>query len=244
VRSAWRAELLKIVTVRGLWLGAVLAAVAIPVTSLLVVSTGGLGPGDTATSGAATGSLVGLLAYGAWGATFAAGEYAQHTMVVSLATVPRRVVLYAAKLAAAAAAGAAGAVVAGAVALVTVLAVTPRGDHELGNPAALLGVALAIVAVALCGVAVGMLTRSPSASIAIVVLALLLPQAAGGLLGGLQRWVVGASPGTVITQIVGGGRLPAEQSYPQGPGAAAAAMVLAAAAVSAAGLVSFSRRDG
>ena len=244
MRSAWRAELLKITTVRGLWLSAVLAAVAIPTTSLLVVSTGGLGARDTATSGAATGSLIGLLAYGAWGATFAAGEYAQRTMVVSLATVPRRAVLYAAKLAATATAAAAGAVVASGVALLTVLAVTPRGEHELGNPAALIGVVLAVVAVAVCGTAVGMLTRSPSGSIAIVVVALLAPKAASGLLGGLQRWVVGASPDTVITQIVGGAQLPAEQAFPHGAWAAAATMVLVGAAVSVAGFVSFLWRDG
>ena len=162
----------------------------------------------------AAGSLIGLLAFGAWGATFAAGEYAQHTMVVSLTSVPRRAVLYSAKLAATATAAGAGAVAAAAVALPTVLAVTPRGEHQLGNPGALVGVVLAVVAVAVCGAAVGMLTRSASASIGIVVLALLLPKAAGGLLGGLQRWIVGSSPGTVITQIVGGAQLPARAGVP------------------------------
>jgi ABC-2 type transport system permease protein len=244
VIAAWRAELLKISTVRGLWLCALLAAIAIPATSLLVAATGGLGTRDTATSGAAAGSLIGLLAFGAWGATFAAGEYAQHTMIVSLASVPRRAVLYAAKLAATATAAAMGAVVAAAVALLTVLAVTPRGEHHLGNPGALVGVVLAVVAVAVCGAAVGMLTRSVSASIGIVALALLLPKAAGGLLGGLQRWVVGASPGTVVTQIVGGAQLPVEQAYPRGGWAAAATMVLAAAFVCVAGFVTFLRRDG
>ncbi len=244
MRSAWRAELLKIATVRGLWLSAVLAAAAIPAVSLLVVSTGGLGPRDTATSGAATGSLIGLLAFGAWGATFAAGEYAQHTIVVSLATVPRRAVLYTAKLTATATTAGVGAVVASTVALLTVLAVTPRGEHELGDPAALAGVVLAVMAVAVCGAAVGMLTRSVSGSIGIVALALLAPKAAADLLGGLQRWIVGASPGTVITQIVGGAQLPTEQAYPRGAWAAAATMVLVAAAVGVAGSVSFIRRDG
>lgn len=244
MRSAWRAELVKLTTVRGLWLGTLLAAIAIPVTSLLVVTTDGLGAGDTATSGAATGTLAGLLAFGAWGATFAAGEYAQRTMIVSLATVPRRGVLYAAKLAATATAAGAGALAATTAALLTVLAVTPRGDHELGNPAALLGVVLAVVTVAVCGAAVGMLTRSPAGSIAIVVLALLLPKAAGGLLGGMQRWVVGASPGTVVTQIVGNAQLATDQAFPRGAAAAAATMVLGAAVVGAAGCASFLRRDG
>jgi ABC-2 type transport system permease protein len=243
VRSAWRAELMKIATVRGLWLSAILAAVAIPGTSLLVVATGGLGSGDSVTSGAATGSLIGLLAFGVWGATLAAGEYAQKTMTVSLVTVPRRATLYVAKLAAVAGVAGVGALVAGAVALLTVLAITP-GHHALGNPATLVGVVLAVVAVAVCGVAVGMLTRSPAASIGIVVVALLLPKAAGGLLGGLQSWVVGASPGTVVTQIVGGAQLPTVQAYPGGAWAAAGTMVLVTAAVGVAGFLSFSHRDG
>ena len=244
MRSAWRAELAKIATVRGLWLGAVLAAVSIPTTSLLVVATGGLGTDDTATSGAATGTLIGLLAFGAWGATFAAGEYAQRTMIVSLATVPRRGVCYAAKLVATATVAAIGALTAAVVALLTVLAVTPPGDHAVGNPVALLVIVLAVVAVAVCGAAVGMLTRSPTGAIAIVVLALVLPKAAGSRLGGLQRWVVGASPGTVVAQIVGNAQLSAAQAFPHGAGPAAIAMVLAAAAVTAAGGASFVWRDG
>src|SRR5581483_6573097 len=98
VRSAWRAELYKITTVRGQWIGATLASFAIPLTSLLVVATGGLDAHATATSAAATGSVAGLVAFGAWGATITAGEYATHTMMVSLAIVPRRSVLYGAKL--------------------------------------------------------------------------------------------------------------------------------------------------
>ncbi|MCU1499111.1 MAG: hypothetical protein JWM47_3064, partial [Acidimicrobiales bacterium] len=109
MKPAFHAEVLKITTVRGLWLGALLAAAAVPLFSLIVVGTGGLGVDDTATSGAATGSVVGLLAFGAWAATLSAGEYARQTMSVTLATVPRRRVLYGAKLAATAAAAGAGA---------------------------------------------------------------------------------------------------------------------------------------
>ena len=109
MRDAIRAEVLKITTVRGIWLGAVLATIAVPLFSLLVVGTDGLGVEDTATSGAATGTIVGLLAFGAWAGALAAGEYAHHTISVSLATVPRRNVLYGAKLAATSATAGAGA---------------------------------------------------------------------------------------------------------------------------------------
>ena len=174
----------------------------------------------------------------------AAGEYGTQTIVVSLATVPRRPVLYAAKIAAAATVAGAGALLSAASALLFVLAVTPPGRHALGNPAALLSVVLVMIAVAVVGVAIGMITRSPTMSVAIVVVALLLPKAAGGLLGRMQSWVVGASPDTVIAQIVGGASLPTSQTYPAGTWAAAATMVLVVAAIAIAGAMVLMYRDG
>lgn len=244
MRSAWRGELLKIATVRGQWVAAVLATVALPLTSLLVAATGGLGPRDTATSGAATGSVVALLAFGTWGATLAAGEYAKQTMVVSLATVPRRSWLYSAKVAALVTVAGAGGLVGTATALLTVRAASAPGAHALGHPAALIGVVMAIVAVTAIGAAVGILTRSPGASAAIVVALVLLPKAAAGLLGGLQPWVVGASPGTVVTQMVGGAQLAPGQTYPAGTVAAAATLLLVTAVVTAGGALALARRDG
>lgn len=244
MRDAVRAELLKITTVRGLWLGALVAAVAVPLFSLLVTGTDGLGVDDTATSGAATGTIVGLLAFGAWAGTLAAGEYASKTMSVSLATVPRRSRLYGAKLAATAAVAGAGALTSAITALLVVRLAAPAGEHELGNPAALLSLVAAVVAVAVLGAAVGMLTRSTTASIAIVTVAVLLPKAAGGLLGGLEPWVVGASPGTVVTQVVGGAQLASDQTYPPGDLAAVATMLAVAAVAALAGAVALHRRDG
>lgn len=243
MKSAWRGELLKIATVRGQWLSLALAVVAIPLTSLLVAASGQLGAHDSVTSGAATGSVIGLLAFGSWGAVVAASEYSCETMLVSLTIVPRRTRLYGAKLAATTAAAAAGGLVSAVVALAAVLAVTPRHAHHVGNPAALLGIAIAVVAVTAVGVAAGVLSRSPTASIAAVFVVVLLPQTAGGLLGGLQPWVVGASPGVVITEIVGNSRLATSQTYP--PGAAAAALTLLAVSSVAAfvGGWAFLRRD-
>jgi ABC-2 type transport system permease protein len=242
--SAWRAELLKIATVKGQWIGAILAAAAMPLTSLLVAATGRLGTGVTTTTGAATGSVVGLVAFGVWGGAVSASEYSSGSIVVSLSTVPRRRVLYASKIAAAATVAGVGSLISAAIALLGVLAVTPSGHHALGNPTDLIGVVLVTITVTVAGAAVGILTRSPSASIAIVVVAVLLPNAAGGLLGRIQPWVVGASPGTVIAQIVGGAQLPASQTYPAGAWAAAATLVLIGAAVAVAGAITLIRRDG
>jgi hypothetical protein len=244
LRAAVRAEVLKVTTVRGLWIGAVLASVAVPLFSLLVVGTGGLGADDTITSGAASGTVIGLLAFGAWAGTLAAGEYAHHTISVSLASIPRRSVLYGAKLAATAAAAGAGALLASVTSLVIVRLATPPGEHDLGHPAALLALVAAVVAVAITGAAVGVLTRSTTASIGIVAVAVLLPKAAGGLLGGLQPWVVGASPGTVVTQVVSGAQLASNQTYPAGDLAAVATMLAVAALVAGTGAVVLHRRDG
>jgi ABC-2 type transport system permease protein len=242
--GAWRAELAKVTTVRGQWISGVLAGLALPLTSLIVVATDGLGTRDTITSGAATGSVVALLAFGAWAATVAAGEYARGTMWVSLATVPRRPMLYGAKLAATSAIAAIGGLASVVVSFLVVWATSPPGDHDLGNPARLAGVVLAIVCVSAVGAAVGILTRSPTSATAIVVVAVLFPKAVGGLLGGLEGAVVGSSPGTVITQIVGGAQLPEDQMHPWGAGGAAVTMVLITAAVAAAAALAFDRRDG
>jgi ABC-2 type transport system permease protein len=242
--SAWRAELLKVSTVKGQWIGLVLATVAMPLVSMLVVATGHLGAGATVTSAAASGSVLGLLAFGAWGALSAASEYTSGTIVVSLATVPRRSVLFSAKLAAASTVAGVGALVSSLIALVGVLAVMPSGHHPLGDPADLFGVVLVTMAVTGIGSAIGMISRSPSASIVIVAGAVLLPNAASGLLGRIEPWVVGTSPGTVIAQIAGNGPLSPSQVYPAGTWAAAATLLLVAAAISAAGAVVLSRRDG
>ena len=244
MRAAWRAELLKIATVRGQWLGAVFAILALPAVSLLVVATGGVGAGDTVTSAAATGSVAGLLAFGIWAATVAAGEYAQQTMIVSLTTVPRRSVLYGAKLAAIGGVAVAGGIASVVTTWLVVWAVLPRGTHHIGDPLTLGTAVLAIVAVSVLGMAVGLMSKSPAASAAIVVVAVLLPKAAGGLLGGLERWVVGASPGTVITQAVGGAQLPHNQMFPGGAPTATVTMLLVAAIVAMGGAVTLLRRDG
>jgi ABC-2 type transport system permease protein len=244
VSSCWRAELVKIASVRGQWLSAVLSVVAIPVLSFLVVTTGGLDSGATSTSAAATGSIAGLLAFGIWSSVITAGEYAKGTIVTSLTTVPRRGVLYAAKLTAIATVAGAGSLLSATIALLVVLGVRAPGTYGLGNAASLASVIIAAVAVAVIGVSVGMMTRSPSASIVIIVIGLLLPKAASGLLGGLQPWIVGASPDTVVSEIVGGRQLPASQTFPAGTWAATLTMVAVAVAVAVGGACAFLRRDG
>lgn len=244
MNAAWRGELFKIATVRGQWICAALATLVIPVTSLLVAASGQLGSGDTVTAGAATGTTIGLLAFGAWGAVVAASEYSCQTMLVSLTTVPRRTVLYGAKLAATATIALVGSLVSAVLAFLFVLAVTTRHDHHVGDPAALLGIAVAALAITAIGVAAGLMTRSPTAAILIVFVVVLLPQTAAGLLGGLQPWIVGAAPGVVVTQIVGNSQLANDQTFPPGTTAAALTLIAVSVAIAAVGGWSLVRRDG
>lgn len=217
---------------------------AIPVTSFLVVTTGGLARGQATTSAAATGTLVGLLAFGVWSAIVTAGEYAQGTILTTLTTVPRRPVLYAAKLGAIASVAAAGGLVSAAISMLVVVGVRAPGAYGVGDPASLFSVVLAVIAVAALGVSVAVITRSPSASAAIVVAVLLLPKAASGLLGGLQSWIVGASPATVVTEMVGGSQVPANQAFPAGTAAAALTMLAVTLVVVGIAACTLLRRDG
>lgn len=242
--DALRAELAKIRTVRGLVVGAVVSVLAVPLTSLLVVTTGGLGEHDTLTSGAATGTVVGLLASGAWGAAVGSSEYLHRTISVSLAAVPHRATLFGAKVAAAAAVATGGGIVSALLSLLLVRTATPPHSHSAGTPAALAALVAALVAVTAVGVALGVLVRSSTASISLLAAAVLLPKAAAGLLGGLQPWVVGVSPGTVVTQVVGGAQLAEDQRFPGGTGMALLVMLVVAGAVAVGSAVAFEGRDG
>ena len=73
---------------------------------------------------------------------------------------------------------------------------------------------------------------------------MLIPQAAAGLWGGLERWVIGASPGLVITEVVNRAQLPVEQTFPPGPSAAVVAMVALTAIVVATAVAVVQQRDG
>lgn len=243
MRPAFHAELIRLTTVRGLWLGALLATLALPLLSLLVASTGGTGTGDTITSVAATGTIVGLLGFGSWAAAYAASDHAHGSIAVSLALVPRRRTLVAARMGVVAAIAGVAGLVGALVSVVVVAAASPARGHHLGHPAALLAIAPTYAVVAAVGAGVGLALGDSTPAIVVVAVALLAPKPAGQLLGGLQRWVVGASPSTVVTQFVGGAQLPSDQRFPGGEWAALAAMAVAAIAVVTVTGAAFLRRD-
>ncbi len=127
--------------------------------------------------------------------------------------------------------------------LVVRLAASP-GEHELGTPLALLGLVAAIVAVSVLGAAVGVLTRSTTAPITIVAVAVLLLEGgrrAARRPGALDRRRQPRHRGHPARR---GRPARPDQTYPGGDLAAVATMLAVAALVATVGAVSFQRRDG
>lgn len=239
-----RGELVKITTVRGRWIGALAATLIQPLGALAVAGTGGDAAGDTLTAVAATSSVLGLLGFGAWAAAGASAEYTYDTISVGVVTTPGRLRLLAGKLGALAAVAFAGGLVAAVLSLLLLAATQPPAGRDLGTPLSLLAVPLAYACVAMVGGAVATLVRSPVWSIGIVLAAILLPRAGAGLWGGLQGWVVGASPGTVVTQWAHRTAVLPDQRFPAGTAAATIALVVATLVLGAIAGQVVSRRDG
>lgn len=243
VRAAWSSELLKIRTVRGQVLGAAAATLAIPLFSLLVVSTGGLGAGNSVVVGASAGAFAGFLGFGLWSAAIVAGEFAAKTAFQSYLAVPRRTVLVLAKLGATAGVAGVGSLVGIIVSLVVVGAAAP-GDPRTGAVFSLAIVPLVGLAVGVLGASIGLLTRAPVVAVASAAAVLVLPQAAGGLWGSLQPYVVGATPGEVVSQVVGSGNVAAAQVFPGGSFLASLTLLVVVGAIAVLAWWTTSRRDG
>lgn len=201
-RAQINAELIKIGSVRSLWVLPLTVLVVVPALALFVGITGSLMPDDTILGGALTGAILGLAVVGVWGALVVTSEHSSGTIEPTLAATPSRTRVLVAKAAVvgtvafvASLVGCTGAFIVGLVTL----------DHErygVGEPfPALVGVAVGFTAVALLGVAVGALVRSSVAATAIVVAVLVLPELLGPLLGDGQAWVTGAAPSAVVVKL-------------------------------------------
>ncbi|MFD8913521.1 ABC transporter permease [Streptomyces sp. NPDC059575] len=247
-----RSEWTKLRSVRGTWLTAlctVLAGAALSVlgaSDLLGTPPSGL-PADwdpTATS--LKGFLFAQLLVGMLGALAVTTEYATGMIGTSLAVVPSRTRLLLAKTAVVAAVALGTALVTTLVSFTAVqlmlkgagLPVASPGDP--GVPRALAGGTLYLVLVAVIGVAVGVLTRSTTGSLAVLVgAALLVPAIAPGLPGAAGDWFGRYWPVTAgqaaYTVVHTDGAL--------APGAGLAVLALTAAAVGVAGNAALRVRD-
>ncbi|MGW2512304.1 ABC transporter permease [Streptomyces scopuliridis] len=196
-----RSEWTKLRSVRSTWIAALSTVSAGSALSLLGASDAlGTSPSDLPdgwdpTATALKGFLFAQLLIGMLGALAVTSEYATGTIGTSLAVVPSRSRLLAAKTA-----------VVAAVALVTGLVTTlvsftavqemfagaglpTAGIGDPGVAGALVSGTLYLALVALIGVAVGVLTRSTASSLAVLVgVTLLVPAIAPSLPGAVGDW--------------------------------------------------------
>lgn len=247
-----RAEWTKIRSVRSTWIAAVSIVLSGAVLSVLAASDLlGKSPSELPepwdpTAVSLKGMLFARLVIGMLGALSVTSEYATGMISTSLATVPARSRLLAAKTIVVAA-------IAFGTAVTTVLVSFATGQlmfssaglpiASIGDPrvaGALVGAVLYMTLVALIGVAVGVLMRSTTSSLVIFVGAMLLvPALAPGLPGALGEWFARYWPitaGQAVYTV-----MPADGTVAPwlGLGILAAATV----GVGVAGLVAFRARD-
>ncbi|MFD5316880.1 ABC transporter permease subunit [Streptomyces sp. NPDC127098] len=201
-RRALAYEWIKFRSVRSLvW--TTVAAAALPVPgAAFVAATGSLQTDDTVLGGSLTFSVPALMLAAVLGALVVCGEYGSGTIRVTLAAVPRRGTVLAAKATLVAAP-------LYALALPATTAAYLVGDAMLGEEyaqgepmPALLGVAAAFSVAGLLGLAVGTLLRHSAGAITAVLALLLLPSMLGPLLGDAERWVAGVSPTAALEKLI------------------------------------------
>lgn len=201
--EALRFEWTKFRTARStVWMSLALAA-ALPLMALIVGVTESLQPDDTILGASLLGGAVlAQLAAATLGALVITSEFRTGMIRTTLTACPRRLVVLAAK----------ATLVAGVVCAVTLPSAVAAfgvgrlllGDdtYATGDPfPALVGVVLAITALAVLGVGIGTVLRHSAGAMAAVVGVVLLPGFVAPLLGSLERWVGGASLNGVLQKM-------------------------------------------
>ncbi|MGW6291152.1 ABC transporter permease subunit [Streptomyces sp. NPDC055058] len=171
------------------------------VGAVFVGLTDSLQPDDTVLGGSLTLSVIGLMIAGVVGALTVCGEYSSGSIATTLAAVPRRGRVLAAK----------AVLLAGVLYVVGLVSCTVAyllgdavldGSHAQGEPLpALFGIGALFAVVGVLGLAIGTVVRHAAGAVTAVVGFLLLPSLFGPLLGDLQRWVVGATPTAALEKL-------------------------------------------
>ncbi|MDT0269490.1 ABC transporter permease subunit [Streptomyces sp. DSM 44915] len=182
------------------WVAAVATLLPAP-GAAFVAATESLQPDDTVLGGSLTLSLPALLLAAVLGALVVCGEYGSGTMRATVAAVPRRGTVLAAK----------AALLTGVLyvlALPSCAAAYLVGDALLddsyaqGDPLpALFGVAAAFPLAGLLGLALGTLIRHGAGAITAVVGVLLLPELLAPLFGPAEPWIAGVSPTAALQKL-------------------------------------------
>jgi ABC-2 type transport system permease protein len=200
-RQALAFEWTKFVSLRSTaWTAATVALVSVA-GAVFVGLSGSLQPDDTVLGGSLTLSTGSLLAAGVLGALAVCGEYSSGTIGSTLAAVPRRGRVLAAKTALLAGVLYVTGLVSCALAYVIGGAILDD-SYAQGQPLpALFGIAALFSAVGVLGLAIGTLLRHGAGAVVAVVAVVLLPALFGPLFGDLQRWIAGATPTAALQKL-------------------------------------------
>ncbi|MFI8091050.1 ABC transporter permease [Streptomyces sp. NPDC086080] len=182
------------------WTATAVALVTV-VGAVFVGLTDSLQEDDTVLGGSLTLSVVALMTAGVVGALTMCGEYSSGTIATTLAAVPRRGRVLAAK----------ATLVAGSLFVLGLASCTAAyllgdaildGTHTQGEPLpALFGIAALFSVVGLLGLAIGTYLRHAVGAVIGVIAVLLLPSLFGPLFGDFQRWVAGATPTAALEKL-------------------------------------------
>jgi ABC-2 type transport system permease protein len=174
----------------------------IVIGAVFVGLSGSLQPDDTVLGGSLTLSVVSLIVAGVVGALTVCAEYSSGTIGSTLAAVPRRGRVLAAKAVLLGALLFAIGLVACLLAYVLGDAILEDGKHAQGEPfPALFGIAALFAVVGVLGLAIGTLVRHSAGAVTVVVAVMLLPSLFGPLFGNLQRWIAGATPTAALEKL-------------------------------------------
>jgi len=192
-------EWTKFRTLRSSWWTLGTVALLPVAVAVLVAVTGSLASNDTVLAGAIGNTVVALVPAAILGVLLAAGEHTGATMGPTIVAVPRRWPVLAAKAVVAGGSVLAVALAGNLVAFVVAASLLP--DHETGEAAPLVAVAIVYAGTAVLGVAVGTALRSSAGAVTAVTGVLLLPALLGPIVGRL-RWLADLGPFGAVQQVV------------------------------------------
>ncbi|MEU8897213.1 ABC transporter permease [Nocardia sp. NPDC048505] len=203
LRFQVRSELVKARSARSLWFLPLLAVIIGPASALLVGLSDSLEAHDTVLGGALTALTLPVAVIGAWGALMMTTEYSSGTIRPVLAATPQRDTVFAAKVITTATISSVVGVLSTTLAYLVGIATIDSAKYAAGQPfPGLLGIYLVFPAVALFGLAIGLMLRSSAGAVAAVSAHVVLPEAASATaFGELHKLMTLVAPTAVVGKL-------------------------------------------
>ncbi|MEV0245765.1 ABC transporter permease [Nocardia sp. NPDC050712] len=203
LRFQVQSELIKARSARALWLLPLLALILGPASALLVGLSDSLEAHDTVLGGSLTALTLPVAVIGAWGALMMTTEYSSGTIRPVLAATPQRDTVFAAKVITTAAISTVVGLLSTTLAYLVGIATIDASKYAAGQPfPGLLGIYLVFPAVALFGLAIGLMLRSSAGAVAAVSAHVVLPEAASATaFGELHKLMTIMAPTAVVGKL-------------------------------------------